>query len=81
MYEVISEYVKSILACTENTLKEFNNLRIIRKEYFAVHGDHADRQKINEFSPKTKKNSDPIQYHLPRHDQIGKKKYFTLLSL
>jgi hypothetical protein len=55
MYEVASEYAKSILACTENTLKEFKNLRIIRKEYFAVHGDHADRQKVNQFSPKTKK--------------------------
>jgi hypothetical protein len=52
-------YVKSILAFTENTLKEYKHLRRILQEYFAVHGEYADRHKIEpisaNFRPKQKK--------------------------
>jgi hypothetical protein len=42
MYEVVSEYAKSILACVENTLKEFKRIWRMRQEYFAVHGEYAN---------------------------------------
>ncbi len=45
IHEVVSEYVKSIFACTENTLEEYKRLRRIRHEYFAVYGENADRDK------------------------------------
>ncbi len=59
LYKVISEYAKSILACTENTLKAFKLLGRIRQEYFAVYGEYAERHKIEPISancrPKPKK--------------------------
>ncbi len=48
MYEVVSEYAKSILASTENTPR-----------VFCIHGEFADRHKIEHnstnFRPKPKK--------------------------
>ncbi len=35
LYKVVSEYVKSILACTENMFKAYKRIRRIRQEYFA----------------------------------------------
>ena len=68
IYEVVSEYVKSIFACTENTLEEYKRLRRIRQEYFVVYGEYADRHKIepisSNFRPKPKKNQ--ILNHLSR---------------
>ncbi len=64
IYKVVSEYTKSILACMENTLKEYKRIWRIRQEYFAVHIWTIRRLPKNwaylgEFSTKTKKNSDP----------------------
>ncbi len=63
MYEVISKYAKSILACTENTLIEYKSLRRIRQEYSIVHEEYEGGQQIEpitmNFRPKPKKNSDP----------------------
>jgi hypothetical protein len=39
LYKVVSEYVKSILACKENTLREYTRSRRIRQEYFTVNGE------------------------------------------
>jgi hypothetical protein len=48
-----------ILACTENTLKAFKRIKRIRKKYFAVYGEYADRHKTEpisaNFLPKAKK--------------------------
>jgi|688.fasta_scaffold428123_1 hypothetical protein len=33
---------KSILACTENTLKAYKRIRRIRRESIAVYGEYAD---------------------------------------
>jgi hypothetical protein len=41
MYEVVSEYAKSILACMENTLKEDKHIWRMRQEHFAVYGEYA----------------------------------------
>ncbi len=46
-YDVVSEYVKSILVCTENTLKAYKHIRGIRQEYFAVYGEYANRNKLS----------------------------------
>ncbi len=35
IYKVVSGYAKSILACMENTLKEYKRIWRIRQEYFA----------------------------------------------
>ncbi len=57
--EVVSRYVKSILAYTENKLKEFKRIRRIPQEYFAVYGEYADRHNTDDisanFRPKPKK--------------------------
>jgi hypothetical protein len=50
MYEVVSEYAKSISACTENTLKEYKRLRRTSQEHFAVNGEYAHRHKIEPIS-------------------------------
>jgi hypothetical protein len=59
LYQVFSEYAKSILACPENTLKAFKCIRKIRKEYFVVYREYADRHKTEPISanirPKPKK--------------------------
>ncbi len=44
------EYAKSLLACTEITLKEYKHLRRIRQEYFVVQGEYANRHKIEPIS-------------------------------
>jgi hypothetical protein len=75
IYKVVSEYAKSILACMENTLKEYKRIWRIRQEYFAVYGEYADRHKIEpipaNFRPKPKK----FQILNPQsiHVRIGKK--------
>jgi hypothetical protein len=42
MYEVLSQYARSISAYTENKLKEYERLRRMRRKYFAAHGEYAD---------------------------------------
>jgi hypothetical protein len=39
------EYAKSIIACTENTLKEYKRILRIRQDYIAVYGDYANLRK------------------------------------
>jgi hypothetical protein len=67
MYEVVSEYAKSILASTENTPR-----------VFCIHGEFADRHKIEptstNFRPKPKKFSSFITF---QDDQMGKKSHAT----
>ena len=53
LYKVVSESAKSILACTENSSIGLKRIRIIRQEYFAVHGEYADRYKIEKYDPKS----------------------------
>jgi hypothetical protein len=64
-----------VLACTENTLKEYKRKRRIRQQYFAVHRKYANRHKtesiLSSFRPKLKKNQ--ILNHLPIHERMGKK--------
>jgi hypothetical protein len=71
----LRKYAKSILACTENTLKAFKRLRRIPQEYFAVYGEYADRHKIEpisaNFRPKPKKIQILNPYYI--QDRIGKK--------
>jgi hypothetical protein len=43
--KVMSKYAKSILAYTENKLKEYKRIWRIRQEYFAVYREYADRPK------------------------------------
>jgi hypothetical protein len=50
LYKIISEYVKNILACTENKLKEYKRIWRIHKGYFAV---HVEKTPINIKSTKT----------------------------
>ncbi len=72
IYKVVSEYAKSILACMENTLKEYKRIWRTRQEYFAFFGEYADRHKIEpisaNFRPKPRKfqilNSHCILYML-----------------
>ncbi len=76
IYEVVSEYAKRILACTENTLNEYTGKRSrrIRQEYFAVLGECADRHKIEPISTNFRpKQKIQIVNHLPKHDRMGKK--------
>jgi hypothetical protein len=58
IYEVVSEYVKSL-----ERLEEYKRLRRIRQEYFALYEEYADRHKIkpisSNFRPKPKKKLDP----------------------
>ncbi len=58
LYKVVSEYTKSILSYTDNTLKAFKRMRRIRQDYFAVYGEYADRHKTEpisaNFRPKPK---------------------------
>jgi hypothetical protein len=74
-YKVVSEYAKTILTCTENTLKAFKSIRRIRQKYFAVCWEYADRHKTElisaNFRPKPKKFQ--ILNHHSIHDRIGKK--------
>ncbi len=53
------KYAKSILACTENKLKEYKSLKRMRQEYFAVYREYADLHKTEAISvnfwPKQKK--------------------------
>jgi hypothetical protein len=71
----LSKYAKSILECTENTLKEYKRTRRICQEYFAVYREYADRHETESISvnfwPKPKKCH--IINHLPRHDLLGKR--------
>ncbi len=59
LYKVVSDYAKSILACTENSLKVFKRIRRIRQECFAVYGKYAGRHKTGpisvNFRPKPEK--------------------------
>jgi hypothetical protein len=75
LYKVVSEYAKSILSCTENTLKAFKRNRRIRQEYLAAYGEYADRHKTKpisaNFRPKPKKIQ--ILNNHSIHDRIGKK--------
>ena len=50
LYKVVSEHVKSILACTENLFKAYERIRRIRQEYFAAYGEHADTHKTESIS-------------------------------
>jgi hypothetical protein len=62
LYKVVSEYAKSILLCTGNTLKAFKRNRRIRREYLAAYGEYADRHKTKPISAnfdQNRKNSDP----------------------
>ncbi len=45
------------------------------EEYFAVHGEHADRHKIERISTNFRRKPKKIQFlsNLLRHDQMGKK--------
>ncbi len=57
MYEVVSEYAKSILACMKNTLKEYaKSILQYMKEYAGRHELSLPRQ----ISAKPPKNSDPM---------------------
>ncbi len=57
--EVVSKNTKSILAYTENMLKEYKLIRKIRQEYFAKCREYIDQHKTEEFLIQTKKISDP----------------------
>jgi hypothetical protein len=63
-YKVVSEYGKSILAYTENTLKAFKRIWRVRQDCFAYmdYGEYAERHKTEptfaNFFTKTLKNSD-----------------------
>ncbi len=48
--EVVFKYAKSILAYTENKLKEYKRIRSIRQEYFAMYRENADRHKTEDIS-------------------------------
>jgi hypothetical protein len=78
MCDAVSEYAKSIVARTENTLMEYKHLRRIRQEYFDDYRKYTDRRKIEpfwaDFCPKTKK----IHRKLSSNGQTN---HFTLLSL
>jgi hypothetical protein len=50
LHKVVSEYTKSILAYTENTLKAFKSIRRIRQDCFAVYGEYADKNKTEPIS-------------------------------
>jgi hypothetical protein len=69
--EVVSKYAKSILAYTENKLKEYKRIRRIRQEYFTVYGEYADRHKnlSANFRPKLKNFS---SNHLSRRNRMSK---------
>ncbi len=81
LYEVVSEYAESVLPCSENKLKEYKRIRWIRQEYFAVHGEYAERHKtenwadLGEFWIKTKKSDQTLEMI------EWAKKHLTLLSL
>jgi hypothetical protein len=47
LYKVVSEYGKSILAYTENTLKAFKRIWRVRQDCFAIYGEYAERHKLN----------------------------------
>ncbi len=49
-YEVASEYARSILACTGNTLKAYHRVWRLRQEYFAVYDEYADGHKAEPIS-------------------------------
>jgi hypothetical protein len=72
--EVVSKYTKSILAYTENVLKEYKLIRKIRQEYFAVCREYTNL--INSslsvrFFLQNQKNQ--ILNHAPsKHEQMGK---------
>ncbi len=72
--KVFSEYAKSILACTENTLNAFKCIRKIRLEYFVVYREYADRHKTEPISANIRPKPKKIQIlnHHSIHDRIGK---------
>ncbi len=65
LYEVVSEYAKSIFSCTENTFKAYKSNRRIRQEYLAAFGEFNYRHKTElisaNFRPK-QKNSAPNNF-------------------
>jgi hypothetical protein len=58
----------------ENTVKEYKRIWRIRQEYFAVHGEYANRHKsepnLANFRPKPEKIL--ILNHISGHDLMGK---------
>jgi hypothetical protein len=74
IYKVVSEYAKSILACMENTLKEYKRIWKIRQEFFAVYEEYADRHKIEPISANFRLKLKKIQILNPHsiHVRIGK---------
>jgi hypothetical protein len=83
LFKVVAEYAESILTCTENSFKDFERIWRMCQEYFAKHGEYADKQKIEptsvNFRPKQKK-SDPKS---PLTGDVSEwaKNHLTLLSL
>ncbi len=72
--KVVSKYAKSILACTENKLKEYKRNRRIRQEYFAVNWEYADRHKTEDISAnfQAKPKEFQVLNDLPTRDQMSK---------
>jgi hypothetical protein len=48
--EFVSKYTKSILAYTENMLKEYKLIRKLRQEYFAVCREYIDQHTTEDIS-------------------------------
>ncbi len=71
-YKVVSEYAKSILSCTEKTLKAFKRIRRIRQEYIAAYGEYADRHKTEPFSANFRPR--PKKFQILNHHSIEEAK-------
>ncbi len=84
LFKVVAEYAESILTCTENSFKDFERIWRMCQEYFAKHGEYADKQKIEptsvNFRPKQKK-SDPKSPSYRRRERMGKKPSHATIPL
>ncbi len=66
---------QNILACMENTLKEYKRIWRKRQEYFAVYGEYAERHQIEPISANSRPKPKTCQILNPHsiHVRIGKK--------